>query len=167
MKLGDHVIWNDRLCTLRGFTPMGIANRRVLIDYRPDGDEVWVPLRDVVCLGEAPVSTGRSACSKGEAMGNGPNSGRTREAGSLHERTAATGNHGGPRLTKAEWSILRLVVEGRSNREIAQARLVAIATVKFHLANIYRKVGVVDRTELQLWASGAWADRGQLDEDWT
>jgi LuxR family maltose regulon positive regulatory protein len=36
---------------------------------------------------------------------------------------------------------------GRTNREIAQQLVVATGTVKAHLANIYRKLDVANRTE--------------------
>jgi DNA-binding NarL/FixJ family response regulator len=50
-------------------------------------------------------------------------------------------------LTKREQEILRLVSEGRSNGEVARKLWVTEQTVKFHLSNIYRKLGVTNRTE--------------------
>lgn len=55
-------------------------------------------------------------------------------------------------LTKREVEILRLAAEGRSNSEIAQALWVTEQTVKFHLSNIYRKLGVSNRTGASRWA---------------
>ena len=71
--------------------------------------------------------------------------------------TAATSRRAPPRpeghgLTKREQEILRLVAEGRSNAEVARELWVTEQTVKFHLANIYRKVGVANRTEAGRWA---------------
>ena len=57
------------------------------------------------------------------------------------------------RLTRREIEILRLVAEGRSNREVARLLWVTDQTVKFHLANTYRKLGVRNRFEASLWAS--------------
>jgi DNA-binding NarL/FixJ family response regulator len=57
-----------------------------------------------------------------------------------------------PRLTRREVEILRLVSEGRSNREAGQVLWVTDQTVKFHLANIYRKLGVRNRHEAAQWA---------------
>ena len=56
------------------------------------------------------------------------------------------------RLTRREIEILRLVAEGRSNREVAMQLWVTDQTVKFHLANTYRKLGVRNRFEAGQWA---------------
>ena len=56
------------------------------------------------------------------------------------------------RLTRREIEILRLVAEGRSNREVAMLLWVTDQTVKFHLANTYRKLGVRNRFEASQWA---------------
>jgi DNA-binding NarL/FixJ family response regulator len=50
-------------------------------------------------------------------------------------------------LTVRELEVLRLVAEGRTNGRVAQALSVSEQTVKFHLCNIYRKLGVGNRTE--------------------
>ncbi len=55
-------------------------------------------------------------------------------------------------LTERELSILRLVAEGLSNLEIASRLYVTEQTVKFHLSNIYRKLGVANRTEATRYA---------------
>jgi DNA-binding CsgD family transcriptional regulator len=43
-------------------------------------------------------------------------------------------------LTASERRIVRLVVEGRSNPEIAQALYVSVKTIETHLSNAYRKL---------------------------
>ena len=55
-------------------------------------------------------------------------------------------------LTKRELEILRLVAEGDSNVQLARRLWVTEQTVKFHLSNIYRKLGVANRTEASRWA---------------
>ena len=57
-----------------------------------------------------------------------------------------------PRLTRRELEILQLVAEGRSNRQVAQLLWVTDQTVKFHLANVYRKLGVRSRFDAARWA---------------
>lgn len=57
-----------------------------------------------------------------------------------------------PDLTKRELEILRLVAEGSSNSQLAKMLWVTEQTVKFHLSNIYRKLGVSNRTEASRWA---------------
>lgn len=50
-------------------------------------------------------------------------------------------------LTEREREILRLVAEGRSNREIAEQLIFAVGTVKWYLNQIYGKLGVASRTQ--------------------
>jgi DNA-binding NarL/FixJ family response regulator len=50
-------------------------------------------------------------------------------------------------LTKREITILTLIGSGASNRKVATELHVTEQTVKFHLTNIYRKLGVSNRTE--------------------
>jgi DNA-binding NarL/FixJ family response regulator len=50
-------------------------------------------------------------------------------------------------LTAREIDVLRLVAEGRTNGRVAATLHVTEQTVKFHLSNIYRKLGVGNRTE--------------------
>ena len=57
-----------------------------------------------------------------------------------------------PGLTRREEEILQLVAQGRSNSQVADALWVTQQTVKFHLSNIYRKLGVSNRTEASHWA---------------
>lgn len=49
-------------------------------------------------------------------------------------------------LTARELEILRLVADGRTNAEIAEQLHVGRATVKTHLAHVFDKLGVSDRT---------------------
>ena len=55
-------------------------------------------------------------------------------------------------LTAREREILRLVADGRSNAKIARDLSITIQTVKAHLSNTYRKIGVSNRTEAARWA---------------
>jgi DNA-binding NarL/FixJ family response regulator len=55
-------------------------------------------------------------------------------------------------LTRREEEILRLVAEGHSNAQLARMLWVTEQTVKFHLSNVYRKLGVANRTEAARWA---------------
>jgi DNA-binding CsgD family transcriptional regulator len=55
-------------------------------------------------------------------------------------------------LTRRELEILKLVAEGDSNAQLAKMLWVTEQTVKFHLSNIYRKLGVSNRTEASRWA---------------
>jgi two-component system NarL family response regulator len=62
-------------------------------------------------------------------------------AAKLAERLA------GPELTERELDVLRRIVAGRSNKEIAADLSVSEGTVKFHVNNVLGKLGVSDRTQ--------------------
>jgi DNA-binding NarL/FixJ family response regulator len=59
----------------------------------------------------------------------------------------APGPHPPVDLTRRELEILKLVAAGQQNGRIASDLWVTEQTVKFHLSNIYRKLGVANRTE--------------------
>jgi DNA-binding NarL/FixJ family response regulator len=50
-------------------------------------------------------------------------------------------------LTPSEERVLEALARGLSNREIAEELWLTQQTVKFHLTNIYRRLGVTNRTE--------------------
>jgi DNA-binding CsgD family transcriptional regulator len=50
-------------------------------------------------------------------------------------------------LSRRELDVLEMAAEGRTNGEIARGLDVTVHAVKFHLASIYRKLGVGNRTE--------------------
>ena len=56
-----------------------------------------------------------------------------------------------PVLTPQERRITRLVVQGRTNAEIAEELSLARRTVEFHLSGVYRKLGISGRRELVEW----------------
>ena len=75
----------------------------------------------------------------------------------LFEDQASSGPNGNGRrneysLTQREHDILVLLSEGRSNREIAQHLYLSEKTVKAHLAAIFRKLGVTNRTQAAMMA---------------
>jgi len=49
-------------------------------------------------------------------------------------------------LTEREREVLRLIVQGRSNSEIATELIISEATVKTHINHIFAKLGARDRT---------------------
>ena len=63
-------------------------------------------------------------------------------------------------LTRRELEILRLASSGLSNAQMAKHLWVTEQTIKFHLSNIYRKIGIRNRT-----AAGRWAQANGLLED--
>jgi len=74
-------------------------------------------------------------------------------AGVVQSRpTAAPGDAEAAGLTRREREILGLVAEGGTNGEVARRLWVTEQTVKFHLANIFRKLEVTNRTQASRWA---------------
>ena len=55
-------------------------------------------------------------------------------------------------LTERELEVVRLVAQGRSNREIAKALWISEKTVKAHVSHVLSKLGLQDRTQLAIHA---------------
>ena len=72
-------------------------------------------------------------------------SGKSRIPASVAERLAERMNT--PGLTDRETEVLRLIVGGNSNKEIAAALFISEATVKTHINSLLSKLGVSDRTQ--------------------
>lgn len=63
----------------------------------------------------------------------------------LREKNELIGDRGEDILTTREREVLRLVVQGYKYRDIAGELFISLTTVKTHVSNIYRKLGVEDR----------------------
>jgi DNA-binding NarL/FixJ family response regulator len=57
-----------------------------------------------------------------------------------------------PHLSDRERQVLRLVSHGLANKQIGRTLGIAERTVKVHLGNIFRRIGVSDRTSAAMWA---------------
>ncbi|MBX2859125.1 MAG: LuxR C-terminal-related transcriptional regulator [Cellvibrionaceae bacterium] len=55
------------------------------------------------------------------------------------------------KLTKRERQILKLIKDGATNADISEALSVSEHTVKSHLYNVYKKIGVRNRLEASNW----------------
>ena len=55
-------------------------------------------------------------------------------------------------LTKREMDVLREMVNGLTNKQIAETLRISYETVKEHVQHILRKIGVTDRTQAAVWA---------------
>jgi HD-GYP domain-containing protein (c-di-GMP phosphodiesterase class II) len=84
------------------------------------------------------------------------------DADSVEAVLAAAGHRASRRksgsagLTNREVEVLRLVAQGRSNREIAAELFIAEKTARNHVEHVYTKLGVNNRTQASLAA----IDRG-------
>lgn len=74
------------------------------------------------------------------------------EATEVGDGENAAAHHAAAALTQRETDILALLSEGRSNRDIARALFLSEKTVKAHLAAIFRKLGVSNRTQAAMAA---------------
>jgi DNA-binding NarL/FixJ family response regulator len=71
--------------------------------------------------------------------------GRTRVAPAVAARLADRMTQ--VQLTMRELSVLRLLADGKTNKEIGAALSIAESTVKVHLTHLFEKLGVSNRTE--------------------
>lgn len=55
-------------------------------------------------------------------------------------------------LTEREMEVLRLIAQGRSNKEIAEELVIAEMTVRSHVSNILSKLHLASRTQAALYA---------------
>lgn len=53
-----------------------------------------------------------------------------------------------PELSKQETLVRSLILQGKSNKEIANELYISLSTVKSHITNIYSKLNVANRREL-------------------
>jgi LuxR family maltose regulon positive regulatory protein len=77
------------------------------------------------------------------AFGSGKNPPAKQEAG-----------YGAPELSEREREILLFVAAGLSNQEVAERLVISITTVKTHVGNIFKKLGVTSRTQAVARAEG-------------
>lgn len=53
-------------------------------------------------------------------------------------------------LSRQEHKIRQCIIDGKSNKEIAEELYISLSTVKTHITNIYKKLNISNRTELFL-----------------
>lgn len=74
----------------------------------------------------------------------------SRRKGQPSEQKAADHREHG--LTDREAEVIKLLAEGRSNRDIADELYLEISTVKAHVGKIVSKLGVHNRVQIAIWA---------------
>ncbi len=91
----------------------------------------------------------RAALAGFERLGMTPWISRARELLARLDPAAAPAPDG---LTAREVEILRLLAGGQSNKEIASALSISVATVERHIANVYDKIGARGRAHATAYA---------------
>ena len=111
---------------------LGITNARLLVLDSPAISPAWVegdaalrPILDFLAEGAAPATS----------------------------RPAAPRAVADVRLSTRELEVLRIVAEGKTNAEIAEALVISPNTVARHVKNILAKTGAANRTEAAMYAS--------------
>jgi DNA-binding NarL/FixJ family response regulator len=114
------------------------------------------PLRAIALVDEAaaalatrspvPIGALREAHDLATELGMTPWAERVAALVEQAERTLPAG------LTGREAEILRLLAEGRTNREIADTLVLSVHTIERHLANAYRKIGARNRADATAFA---------------
>ncbi len=89
-----------------------------------------------VARGESPLDPRAARRLLSRAAGSGKQPSTTVESAALSPREA---------------QVLRLVVEGLLNKQIAARLGITERTVKAHLTSAYQRIGVADRTQAALW----------------
>ncbi len=69
------------------------------------------------------------------------------EAAQVLAQSVAQPQIPGEQLTDREREVLKCMVDGCNNNEIAETLFVSLGTVKFHISNIFNKLGVDSRVE--------------------
>jgi NarL family two-component system response regulator LiaR len=70
----------------------------------------------------------------------------------MHEFSAPTPAAPKHDLTDRELEVLRLIAQGKSNKEIAEELVLSEKTVKTHVSNILQKLHLSDRTQAAVYA---------------
>jgi DNA-binding NarL/FixJ family response regulator len=148
-------LWAD---TLRGIASQAISVRTILLANGIDMGQVTTALHSgaagVVPKDSAPDLLFKSidAVMAGECWIGTEASSRSVSASVRrldHERRHALGFG----LTRRELDIIRAVLDGDTNREIAVRLSISENTVKRHLMHTFNKMGVSSRVELALFAA--------------
>ena len=134
---------------------MGLMSIRAIVDH----DEALALIRAASTERDRILELIGSAERRFEAIGM---HGWVRRAQALQQSVSPTAresghdaernNHNPAGLTGREIDVLRLLVSGRSNNEIARELTLSVRTVERHLANIYAKTGAHGRVDATTYA---------------
>ena len=145
----------------------GLERLRAAVELLEDNPARLEHARALVDLGAALRRHGSLADAR-EVLGRGMDEAHRIGARALLDRSESELRAAGARprrfvisgveaLTPAERRVARQALEGRTNREIAQALFVTPKAVEYHLANVYRKLSIGSRVELPTALQGSMA----------
>jgi two-component system, NarL family, response regulator LiaR len=129
--------------------------RVLMLTISTDDDDVLDALAAGACGYLLKTSPPDEVVRAIEAAHAGDSAISPRIAGRLvrHVRHAAARPQGPPAvLTPRELEILRLIVEGRENSEIADILVISLATAKNHVAHVLGKLGMQNRVQAAVYA---------------
>jgi predicted ATPase/DNA-binding CsgD family transcriptional regulator len=102
-------------------------------------------------LGEQRVAT---LLEEGRALGLDEATGLARRAlDDLLRSSDATGVAAASVLTRREQEVVTLLARGASNRQIADALVIAERTAEMHVSNVLAKLGLTSRAQVAAWAA--------------
>ena len=143
--------------TMRALAALAACPRTIILSDRVDAPEVLCALQlgvrgvvlkdstpDMLFKGIQTVMAGQFWLGHEAGSGGAPS---LRKLETSRRRTKAFG------LTRREIEIIRAVVAGCTNREIAERSAISENTVKSHLTHIFNKSGASSRVELALFAA--------------
>jgi two-component system, NarL family, response regulator LiaR len=129
--------------------------RVLMLTISTDDDDVLDALAAGACGYLLKTSPPDEVVRAIEAAHAGDSAISPRIAGRLveHVRYTAGRPHAPPSvLTPRELEILRLIVEGRENSEIADILVISLATAKNHVAHVLGKLGMQNRVQAAVYA---------------
>jgi len=147
--------WED---TLRAIAEAGISIRTILLANGIDLPQVTTALQSGACgvlakdSGSELLFKSIEAVMAGDCWIGDERASRGVEA-SVRKLDHARRHALGFGLTRRELDIIRAVLDGDTNRQIAARLSISENTVKRHLMHIYKKMGVSSRVELALFAA--------------
>jgi DNA-binding CsgD family transcriptional regulator len=118
--------------------------------YDPAAHVLMAPTKDITPNGDPPTKLQWPFIErrKGPDRRLGDRRKGERRQGDRRQQATPTPRDLAPSFTGREREIVDLLMQGMTNRQIAQALGIAEATVKKHLHHVYRKLGVRSRALL-------------------
>jgi non-specific serine/threonine protein kinase len=139
-----------------GFTIRERIGAPLSAEQRALQDRRLTPARQQLS-GEAAQAAWRA----GQHMTSAAAVAEARDGGSTKAGRAGNGRHSDG-LTARERQVVALVAQGYTNRDIAEALVISVATAHRHVANILDKLGLRSRAQVAVWAIDRGLPRGEV-----